>query len=195
MNKINYNKGFIVQGVIALIALLVIAGGSYYAGTKEATAPKVEENALVDNNVNDQDVVKTDTDVKVNTKPVVASNSTSDLMSVQLPAAQTGVAYTRQLSTPASISKVILIDGKIPDGLSIKSMTFIAPCDKHQNCPTDSGYFLTGKTYNLGKYSFTLQINDTIQQNYSLIVTDSVVPTDQINARTIFQVEPIIKTN
>ena len=31
----NSNKGFIVQGVIALVALVLIGGGAYYAGTKK----------------------------------------------------------------------------------------------------------------------------------------------------------------
>lgn len=39
----NHNKGFIVQGVIAIVALVLIAGGAYYVGTRNSKDVSLEE--------------------------------------------------------------------------------------------------------------------------------------------------------
>lgn len=43
--KINNQKGFVVQGIIAIIALCLIAGVAYYVGTRKVVAPGVEDNS------------------------------------------------------------------------------------------------------------------------------------------------------
>ena len=40
MNILNNQKGFIVQGIVAIIALVLIAGGAYYAGIKNGDTLK-----------------------------------------------------------------------------------------------------------------------------------------------------------
>jgi len=58
MKKINYNKGFIIQGVIAVVALLIIIGVASYLGTRRNFGPEgdvvvnppvVEETAVQNN--------------------------------------------------------------------------------------------------------------------------------------------------
>ncbi len=44
----NKQKGFIVQGIVALIALVLIVGGAYYAGTKKAVAPETNWKTYTD---------------------------------------------------------------------------------------------------------------------------------------------------
>ena len=60
MKKINHNKGFLVQGIIAVIALILVVGGAYYLGTSKGNVgpegvvdkvnPPVEDFVPVQNN-------------------------------------------------------------------------------------------------------------------------------------------------
>lgn len=60
----NYNKGFVVQGIVAIVALFIVAGGAYYFGIKN----QIKENIiqLVDS--------KTVKEVSIPTPPQIISD-------------------------------------------------------------------------------------------------------------------------
>ncbi len=44
----NYSKGFVVQGIIAILALVLIGSGAYFVSEKEVVAPVSEDTTLDD---------------------------------------------------------------------------------------------------------------------------------------------------
>lgn len=60
MKNINYNKGFVVQGMVALVALLLISGGAYYVGKNKVIAPKNNQDVI--GNVQSDDLVPVQSD-------------------------------------------------------------------------------------------------------------------------------------
>ena len=95
--------------------------------------------------------------------------------------ARTGFYYNNRIASVASTSKVSVVEGSLPSGLAINYADTQTPClppasGGPVNCPTDSGFWITGKTNVAGIYHFSVQVDSSLVQSFSLSVVDAPMP-------------------
>ncbi len=95
--------------------------------------------------------------------------------------ARTGLYYNNRIASVASTSKVSVVEGSLPSGLTINYADTQTPClppttGGPVNCPTDSGFWITGKTNVAGIYHFSVQVDSSFVQSFSLSVVDAPMP-------------------